>query len=240
MGEHGEYRLLVTRLARAALSAGALALLAGRAAAQCSAALVLALDVSSSVDAMEDRLQVDGLAAAFRDPAVIETILWPRGSGVMVSAFAWSGFQHQELLIDWRWLGDRASILAFADDIEAVRRRYDHWPTALGRAAKFAATMHALNPTPCQRAIVDISGDGANNDGVGPEWFRERGDLAGITINGLVIAGAHPDPVAYYRANVIQGPGAFVEIADSYEDYPEAILRKLLKELSPPYAMRLE
>jgi hypothetical protein len=209
------------------------------AAAECSAALVLALDVSSSVDAVENQLQMQGLAAAFRDPAVVDTILYPPGSGIMASAFAWSGFQHQEVLIDWTWLGDRESIAAFADRLAGARRLYDHWPTSLGRAADFGARLHERNPLPCRRKIVDISGDGANNDGVGPEWYRARGVFDGITINGLVIRGADPDPVAYYRENVISGPGAFIEIADGYEDYLRAILRKLLRELQPPFA-RLE
>lgn len=227
----------MSRFGRAAALAGALSAAGGAQALECSAALVLALDVSSSVDASENALQTRGLAAALRDPAVIETILFPPGSGVMASAFAWSGFQHQEVLVDWTWLGDRASVLAFADAIAATARRYDHWPTALGRATHFAAQMHAANTVPCRRRIVDVSGDGANNDGVGPDWHRARGAFEGLTINGLVIRGADPDPVAYYETHVLHGPGAFVEVIDSYTDYPSAILRKLLRELQPPFAM---
>jgi hypothetical protein len=227
----------VVKTAAAAGLALAAALSAPAAAQDCAAALVLALDVSSSVDAAENHLQMQGLAAAFRDPAVIETILYPPGSGIMAAAFAWSGFQHQEILIDWTWLGDKPSIAAFADRIATARRLYDHWPTSLGRAADFGARLHDSNPVPCRRKILDISGDGANNDGVGPEWYRARGVFDGLTVNGLVIRGADPDPVAYYRENVITGPGAFIEIADGYEDYARAILRKLLRELQPPFAM---
>lgn len=228
---------MVSARAPALALAVALALPGPAAALECSAALVLALDVSSSVDAAENALQMQGLAAAFRDPAVIETILFPPGSGVMASAFAWSGFQHQEVIIDWTWLGDRAAVAAFADRLAAAPRRYDHWPTALGRASSFAAAMHAQNPVPCRRRIVDVSGDGANNDGVGPDWHRARGTFEGLTINGLVIRGADPDPVTYYEQNVIHGPGAFLEVVETYTDYPAAILRKLLRELQPPFAM---
>jgi hypothetical protein len=206
------------------------------AALDCSAALVLALDVSSSVDGREYALQMQGLAAALRDPAVIETILTPAGSGVLATAFVWSGFRHQEVVADWTWLGDEAAIHAFADRLAAAPRRFDHWPTALGRAAGFGVERFRAAPLPCRRRIVDISGDGANNDGVGPEWYRARGDFDGVTINGLVIRGATPDPEAYYRSHVIHGPGAFVEVIDSYEDYAPAILRKLLRELQPPFA----
>jgi hypothetical protein len=210
-----------------------LVLAAPPAAADCAAALVLALDVSSSVDAREHALQIGGLAAALRDPVVMDAILQPPGAGIMATAFAWSGFQHQESLVGWTWLGDEAAVLAFAARLEAAPRRYDHWPTAIGRATAHAAALHAANPRPCRRRIVDVSGDGANNDGVGPEWYRARGLFEGLTINGLVVRGADPDPVAYYQSFVIHGPGAFVEAADSYEDYAEAMLRKLLRELQP-------
>ena len=224
-------------LAATAFLAGALAPVAARA-LDCAAALVLALDVSSSVDARENNLQTQGLAEAFRDPAVVETILAGPGAGIMATAFSWSGFQHQEVIVGWTWLGDEASIAAFADSLASTPRRYDHWPTALGRAVAFAAELHRQNPLPCRRRIVDVSGDGANNDGVGPEWYRARGVLEGLTINGLAIRGAEPDPAIYYRDHVLHGPGAFLEVIDSYQSYPPAILRKLLRELSPPYAMQ--
>jgi hypothetical protein len=233
VGEHGEHRLVVRR---AALAAAVALGPAGAAALECSVALVLALDVSASVDAREYDLQMQGLAAALRDEAVIETILTPPGSGVMVSAFLWSGYQHQEVVVDWRWLGDEAAILGFADAISRTRRSHDHWPTALGRAVFFAAQMHQRNPVPCQRRVVDVSGDGVNNDGVGPEWHRSRGTLDGLTVNGLVIRGAQPDPAAYYREHLLTGPGAFLEVIDSYDDFAPAILRKLLRELQPPFA----
>jgi hypothetical protein len=229
---HAEHRNVVRALAAAAAAAG-LAPAAARA-LDCAAALVLAIDVSSSVDVREHHLQMSGLAAAFRDPAVVETILGE--GGIMAAAFAWSGYQHQEMLVDWRWLGDAPAIADFADALSAAPRRYDHWPTALGQAALFAAQLHARNPVSCRRAIIDVSGDGANNDGVGPEFHRDRGAFDGVTVNGLAIRGAEPDPEAYYLTNLIHGPGAFVEAVDSYDDYPEAILRKLLRELQPPFA----
>jgi hypothetical protein len=233
VGKHGKHRKLVRALAS---GLAALSPLAARA-QDCAVALVLGLDVSSSVDSREYALQMQGLAAAFRDLAVIETILTPPGAGIMATAFAWSGFQRQKVIIDWRWLGDRAAVEAFASALSTARRPDDAWPTALGRASGFAADMARTAPRPCARRVVDISGDGANNDGVSPGWYRERGYFDGITINGLVIAGATPDPVEYYREHVVHGPGAFVEVADSYNDYAPAILRKLLRELAPPYAM---
>lgn len=233
-GRAGDAVALRAALGAAALCGGLAATPA--AARDCATALVLALDVSSSVDASEYALQMQGLAAALRDPSVVETILYPPGSGIMAAAFVWSGFQHQELIADWSWLGDRAAIEAFAQRLATAPRTHDHWPTAIGRAAGYAAALHARNPVSCRRRVVDVSGDGANNDGVGPDWHRERGTFEGITFNGLVIAGADPDPVAYYRAAVLHGPGAFLEVIDTYTDYPPAILRKLLRELQPPFA----
>lgn len=225
----------MSRLVRAAALAALLAAPAA-ARAECAVALVLAVDTSSSVDFAEHKLQRSGLAAAFRDPAVQDAILYPEGNGAMATLFEWSGLEHQEVRLDWTWLGDRASILAFADAIDGLRRRFDHWPTALGRASGFAAKRFRELPADCLRHVVDVSGDGVNNEGVDPDWYRERGYFDGVTINGLVIRGAEPDPLPYYRRHVLHGPGAFVEVAEGYEDYPRAILRKLLRELQPPYA----
>jgi hypothetical protein len=218
---------------RRALAALLIAAVQPAAAKECSVALVLALDVSASVDAGEYALQMEGLAAALRHPEVLAAILPYEGAGIMATAFAWSGFQHQEVILPWTWLGSEAAVDAFAAGLVAAQRRHDYWPTALGRAMAFAANLHRQNPEPCNRPVVDVSGDGVNNDGVEPAWHRARGTFEGLTINGLVIRGAVPDPVEHYRAQVLHGPGAFLEVADGFEDYPPAILRKLLRELQP-------
>ncbi len=204
----------------------------------CSTALALGLDVSSSIDDVEHRLQREGLAAAFRDEAMIDAILGGTGTGVMVAVYEWSGFNQQEVIVDWTWLDDRTAIGAFADRLDGGVRGNDSWPTSLGRAVEFATTLHGANPRPCARRVIDISGDGVNNHGAGPDWYAERGILDGYTVNGLAIRGALPDPAEYYRDRLIHGPGAFVEVADSFRDYPRAILRKLLRELQAPMAMR--
>jgi hypothetical protein len=199
----------------------------------CLAALVLALDVSASVDAAEYEIQMRGLADALVDPEVMAAILpWP-GAGIMASAFVWSGFQHQEIVTPWAWLGSEAEIAAFAEALRTAPRVHDYWPTALGRATVFAAGLHRDNPVPCRRRIVDVSGDGVNNDGPPPSFYRAQGFFDGLTINGLVIRGAVPDPLEHYRDQVLHGPGAFLEVAETFEAYPPAILRKLLRELQP-------
>ena len=201
--------------------------------AQCTTALVLGLDVSSSVDEDEYALQAQGLAKAFRDPEVIDLILASPGSGIMAAAFEWSGIWQQTLVADWAWLDSEPAILAFADRLSGYSRDVESWPTALGRAAEFGANLLHRTPRDCWRYVLDISGDGVNNHGVGPDWYRRRGDFEGLIVNGLVIQGEQPDPLPYYQQFVIHGPGAFIEIADGYEDFDRAIRRKLLRELQP-------
>jgi len=202
---------------------------AGRAAG-CKLALVLGLDISSSVNQREYKIQLQGLAQAFRTPEVIEAILTPPGAAVAVIIYEWSGYNQQDLVIPWTMLDSSAVILDVAATLAAHRRPYTDLTTSLGKAVEYGAMMFAKAP-PCGRRVIDISGDGENNDGVGPEYFRAQGKLDGITINGLVVQGAYPDPVPYYREHVIQGPGAFVALARDYDDYPPVMIAKLLREI---------
>lgn len=223
----------MTGVWRALALAALFGLAAPARALDCGTALVLALDVSASVDAEEYALQMEGLAAALVDPDVVAAILPHPGAGIMATAFVWSGFQHQDVIAPWTWLGSEGDIAAFADRIATTPRVHDYWPTALGRAANFAADLHRQNNVPCARRVVDISGDGVNNDGQPPRWYAAQGLFRGIIYNGLVIRGAVPDPLEHYRQQVLHGPGAFLEVAEGFSDYPPAIQRKLLRELLP-------
>ena len=211
---------------------GLVAMLASPKAAQaCSVALVMGLDVSSSVDTHEYTLQVTGLADALESPAVANAILTT--GGIWAAAFLWSGQERQDLMADWTWLADRKDIATFAKQIRAAPRTVGSWPTALGRAAVFAADQHRRAPEHCDRRVIDISGDGINNSGRAADWYRERGRFEGLIINGLVIRGAGPDPYNHYAKRLIHGQNAFVEIAEDYADYARAIKRKLVRELTP-------
>ena len=101
----------------------------------------------------------------------------------------------------------------------------------MGKALQYGAILLASAP-PCARRVIDISGDGVNNDGVGPGYFRDKGLFNGIVINGLAIQGAEPDPAEYYRRNVMHGPGAFIALARDFGDYPSVIIGKLLREVA--------
>lgn len=201
------------------------------AAAECAVALALALDISSSVNAQEYNIQKGGLAHALRDPVVRDVILSPPGS-VALLAYEWSGWQQQNVIADWALIGSGADLDAFADQLDSHYRDYAEFSTAIGRALTFGADQFDRLPFPCARRIIDISGDGVNNEYHAPDDPRVRARLLGKTVNALVISGASPPPARYYRDHVIFGPGAFMMVArNGFKDYPELIKGKLLREL---------
>jgi Ca-activated chloride channel homolog len=209
--------------------AALLALLAPAAALGCGLSLVLALDVSSSISSRDFRLQRDGLAAALGEDDVVRAI--GAQGGIWLSAFEWSGGRHQYDWLGWTFIRDPAPIRAVAARLAAAQRRVDEFPTALGYALGYALIRLRDAPVRCARRVVDVSGDGINNDGFPPESAYRANDMTDVTVNGLVIVGDTPPPAPYYRERVIYGPGAFIEIADGYGDYAEAMRRKLLREI---------
>lgn len=212
-------------------------------AADCHAALVLALDLSDSVDAHEADLQRKGLASALRDEAVRAAIMPRPGLGAALMVFEWNNPSMQRIIAPWRLLSSDTAIDSFASQLETDPPQRIHGQTGIGAAIRFAARVFASAP-PCERRLIDISGDGPGNTGIPPQQVRQSGELADVTINGLVIRNpgldsAQPpgrDPLPYYQKNVKWGPGAFVIMVDSYDDYAAAIRRKLLRELSPNFA----
>ncbi|MEM7527540.1 MAG: DUF1194 domain-containing protein [Pseudomonadota bacterium] len=208
----------------------ALALPAPAHALGCKLALVLGLDISSSVNEREYEQQLHGLAEALSHPDVMEAITTPEGAGIAVITYEWSGYAQQDLITGWEMLASTEAIQAYAARLKAHRRIYSDFPTAVGKAVEFGAKLFDTAP-PCARKTIDLSGDGENNDGVGPEHYRALGLLDGITINGLVILGAYPNPAIYYRGYVMQGPNAFVAMARNFDDYRRVMIGKLLREI---------
>ncbi len=196
--------------------------------------LVLAVDMSISVDGGELDLQRQGFAAAFRDPAVIEAIR-ANAQGVAVSLVLWAGAEQQRTAVDWHHLNDADTSLAFAATIDRALRIDPEFfgKTAIGSAMYFA--LHALDANAYSgvRRKIDISGDGHANEGFKPEPVRDFAVLSGVTVNGLAIINDEPYLEEYCRTHVIGGPGAFVMVAGDYEDFVEAIRLKLLQELIP-------
>lgn len=201
--------------------------------------LVLAVDVSGSVDGSEQELQQTGLESAFRAPEVIDAIR-ALPNGLAVAVVAWAGAGQERTVVDWCHLTDGRSADAFAGRIAAafpVEFEYAH-KTAIGDALSWS--MAALNGNGFDgRAKIDVSGDGHNSDGAYPHEVRAAVVAAGVTINGLAILDEEPELADYYRRNVIGGPGAFVMSVGSFDDFAVAFRLKLLRELAPgPTAAR--
>ncbi len=196
----------------------------------CRLALVLALDMSASVDTREFRLQAEGLAVALTDPEIRQAL---RDFGpVVATAYEWSGRHQQHVIAPWTLLDTDLAIDRFAGALSAHQRRFTEFPTAMGYALGFGAQLFRQLPVTCLRHVIDMSGDGVQNEGFGPSSAYKAFDFDRVTVNGLVIRGSDPDPVGFYRTEVLHGPGAFLEIAEDYGDYARAMRRKLLREIA--------
>jgi len=199
--------------------------------------LALAVDISSSVSTEEFRLQMGGLAIAFRTPEVVAAIGASGDLGIAVALVQWSDNRRQYLAVDWALVHDSASAHAFADRIAAAPRLVVGGGTAIGGALKFGAAQIAGNGYRGQRKVIDVSGDGHTNQGWPNRPLRDATVASGITINGLVILNEEPNLEAYYRAHVIGGTGAFVMTTMDFQSYAEAIITRLIREISgAPYA----
>jgi hypothetical protein len=225
---------------RAAALCVALALLGAPAQAACRLALALGMDISASVDSAEYEIQRGGLHDALRDTEIRAAILGQEGlaqseGDVWIAIYEWSGWQQQDMLAPWTALRTLGDIDALAARVAAHERPYDSLSTAIGVAMLYGARLFETLPEPCARRVIDLSGDGANNQDMAPSLVRGVAALAGITVNGLAIRGEDPDPAIHYRQEVIHGPGAFViEARAGFPDFPDAIRAKLLREIRPP------
>ena len=236
------------RAARAVLTsliiAGAAILPAmASAAEQVDLLLVLAADVSRSVDAGKFQLQRDGYAAAISDPRVLDAIRSGRKGRIGLTFIEWSGAGSQRVLIDWTTIADGESAKGFGDRLlEAPRSFADR--TSISGAIEFAMNQLARAPYESARRTIDVSGDGTNNAGGDVTIARDQALAQGVTINGLVILSEtplawnpdHTNPPGglenYYRSNVIGGPGAFVMAAQNFGSFGQAIVRKMIAEVA--------
>ena len=203
--------------------------------ADCRLALLLALDVSSSVDPAEDALQRGGMAAALTAPEVVEAF-FAVDQPVALAAYEWSGRYQQDILLDWTMIDSRTALDRAAQTLAASQRRHADYPTAMGYALGRGARLFETAPV-CTRKTLDMAGDGQNNAGFGPQAAYAAFPFDDITVNGLVVNAADFEGelglIAFYRAEVLHGPGAFLEIATGFADYERAMRRKLVRELTP-------
>lgn len=214
-------------------------------AAECRIALVLALDVSGSVNETEYRQQLDGLASALGSDEVRAAILTGGGS-VNLAAFEWSSQNHQFVVQPWIELDSHARIDNAVARIQAYRKQRAGLKTALSTALLFAAEL-LEEQSSCWQQTIDVSGDGKNNIGPSVPQVYRLSAFNRITVNALVVgepvslrevaqddAPTKKDLKRYFERSVIHGPGAFALVANGYEDYARAMRRKLLRELSAP------
>lgn len=193
-------------------------------------ALILAVDCSSSVNAAEYILQMEGLAQALASQDVVSAISsGPRGR-VAIQVVQWAGWQTQHVIVPWTIVSDLVTAHQISSAIVAADRLATG-KTSISAAIDFGIYQFANNPFVAARKVIDVSGDGANNSGEELRVARDRAVLSGITINGLAIRTDVKNLDVYFRENLIGGTGSFVIIAEDYEAYGIAIKRKLLKEI---------
>ncbi|WP_374446670.1 DUF1194 domain-containing protein [Stella sp.] len=201
--------------------------------------LVLAVDVSGSVDIEEARLQREGYVAAFRDPEVVHAIRSGMVGRIAVLYLEWASAHENRVVLDWQLVSDSASAAAFADRLAAQ-------PPMRGRRTSIAAAIDFALPFfgsayEGSRRVIDVSGDGPNNDGPPVVPARDRAVAAGIVINGLPILNERQfawglpnlkELDLYYRDCVIGGPGAFFIVAEDFRSFAAAVKRKLVLEIA--------
>jgi hypothetical protein len=193
--------------------------------------LVLAIDVSSSVSWEEYKLQMKGVAAAFRDDLVIEAIASGPLGQISVAVTHWAGLNEQQTVIDWRIISSPEEARAYADSLDEVPRSFPYGGTAIAEALAHAYSLFSQDRSRSSRRVIDISGDGKVSIGPRPEPTRDRIVSDGVIINGLPIQDGTTDLELYYRERVIGGFGAFTEIANGYEDFSRAMREKLAREI---------
>ena len=216
---------------------------AARAAEQVDLLLVLASDVSRSVDTRKFQLQREGYAAALANPRVIDAIRSGPHGRIAICFVEWSGATSQKLVIDWTVVSDMASARKIGDQLLELQRSFAD-RTSISAGLEFSMSLLERAPYQAVRRTIDVSGDGTNNSGRDISSVRDEVLAKGVTINGLVILSETPLPWnpehtnppggldEYYRRNVTGGPGSFVMVADSHNSFGQAIVKKMIAEIA--------
>jgi len=231
------WRLAISALAAVVLVGSAGAAPAGQ--QQVDVALVIATDVSYSVDEDEARFQREGAIAAFRSPDVVKAIEAGSLGRIAVAYIDFSSYSTNKLIVNWQVVHDKESADAFADAL-AIARRTLGVQTSISSGLEMAASLLETSGFTATKRVIDLSGDGPNNEGHLVDRVRDEIVAKGIAINGLPIMTEAdkfdvyylPDLDKYYAGCVIGGPGAFIQVARGFEDLARAIRRKLILEIS--------
>ena len=211
--------------------------------------LVLAADVSRSIDEGEFNLQRKGYAQAMSDPRVLRAIAGGRHHAIALSFIEWAGAPEQNVVVDWTVIRDEEGAGAVAATMLSAPRSF-LGRTSISAAIDFAIERLAAAPVEGEKRIVDVSGDGTNNSGRAVTEARDQAVAAGVTINGLAIINTQANPgyafhtqppgglPKYYEENVIGGPGAFLLQVENFDTFAEAITRKLVTEIAGEHPRR--
>lgn len=195
----------------------------------CSVALVLAIDVSSSIDIGEYKFQTHGLAEALLDPEIADVLVLHQ---VALSVVQWSGAEEGDLTIPWRRMLSHSEVRNFSARVRDMPRKWEGSNTAVGDAIAFSAAQFG-RVSDCERKVIDVSGDGSSNAGLNAVVERRKAEAAGITINGIAIDIVGAAITAFYTRFVVTSDG-FVITSRGFSDYPRSIREKLLRELIKP------
>lgn len=210
--------------------------------------LILAVDVSGSVDEVEAQLQRQGYIAALTSDRVIKAIRSGANRRIGIAYVEWAGEMYQRTIVDWTVIEDLASARAVTEKIAASPYVAIRW-TSITAAIDYSVALFQRSPFEGERRVIDISGDGKNNNGGDVRLARDRAVAAGITINGIPILNnrlgatdgwgysgrgfpSDPDLDTYYQTFVIGGPGAFMVPAESFDTFGNAIQSKLIREIA--------
>jgi len=205
--------------------------------------LILAADVSRSVDEDEFRLQREGYASAMTNPRVIKAIQSGPYRSIAVTFIEWSGAEAQKIVADWMVIRDDETAGGFSSVLLTSPRSFAGF-TSISAAIDYSMKRFADSGVESERHIIDVSGDGTNNGGRPVTDARDEAVAAGVTINGLAIINLHPNPGyfshtqppgglgEYYRTNVTGGPASFVITIEDFNSFAEAMTNKLVNEIA--------
>jgi hypothetical protein len=233
----------ILRTALAVLALVVVQLPSAQAAEPVDLLLVLASDVSRSVDHPKFLLQREGYAAAVSDKQVLDAIRSGPHGKIAICFVEWSGFGAQKVVIDWSVLDGAATARKFGDQLVELPRSFAD-RTSISGGIAFSAQQFDRAPFEAARRTIDVSGDGTNNAGPDVQLARDEALAKGITINGLVILSdrqmpwnaEHTNPPGglekYYRDNVVGGPGSFVMAAEDFQSFGRAIVKKMIAEIA--------
>jgi hypothetical protein len=210
------------------------------------AAVVLAADVSRSINEDEFALERRGYAEAIESPTLLDAISTGPHGAIELAYLEWAGEGEQKIVVDWAVIRNAADAHAFAVALAGAPRSFVG-RTAIGSAINVSSALFSESQFVPDRRVIDVSGDGTSNQGSQVTAARDAAVGAGVVINGLTILNRraaatggylalHTNPpgglAQYYRDNVIGGPGAFVESIDDFKSFGDAMLRKLVNEIA--------